>query len=146
MVRFYDMIEARTVDASDITLHGVHLGPQSVATVKLAPGANTYPIVLPANAAGRLIATSELFSNAAWKSLATVIVPAGPGQRPVLGNVLKSEKQGIAAGANTFALTADLQPFAGTNTNAPTSDTPASSIQLAVSNCAQACNVFVTLA
>lgn len=145
-MRFYDAIEARTIDADDFQIHGVHLGPQKVGNILVSTGANVYPITLPANSAGRLVATSEQFSNAAWKSTATVIVPGTPFQRPALGNILKSELQGLAAGGNVFAFTADLQPYANVNTNAATADPQPYSIQLAVSNCAQACNVFVTLA
>lgn len=145
-MRVYETIEARTIDAEDFTLHGIHLGPQPMGTIAVQTGSNVYPVPLKANAAGRLVAVSETFSNAAWKSLATVIVPAMPTQRPVLSNVVKSELQGIGTGGNTFAFTADLQPFANVNTSGPVTDTPPYSVQLAVSNCAQACNVFVTLA
>lgn len=135
------MLEARTIDAEDLTINNVHLGPQNVGNVSVRPGANVYPVALKANAAGRMVAVSETFSNAAWKSLATVIVPARPTQRPVLANVIKSELQA----GSPFAFTADLQPFANTNTNAATTDSPPYSIQLNVSNCAQACNVYFTL-
>lgn len=138
MVRLYDMIEASTIDAQDITLHGsYHLGPQKMANVAVSPGAQVYPILLKANASGTLMATSEMFTNAAWKSRATVIAPASNTQPVVIGNILKSELQGLANGGNTYAFSADLQ--AASNTSTPYS------IQLAVSNCAQSCNVFITL-
>ena len=142
-MKFYEQIEGSTIEAEDFVSHGQHIGTQKIGNVQIAPGANTYPIVLKPNVAGTLIATSELFANAAWKSSARVIVPALPTQRVVLGSVIKSELQGLVG--NTFAFTADLQPFANLNTNGPTSDSPPYSIQLAVANCAQACNVFITL-
>ena len=145
MVRLYDMVEAAQIDADDITIHGLHLGPQKMSTVVVAPGANVYPVPLKANTAGRLVAVSDVFSNAAWKSTASVIVPGRTNQRASLTSVNKSELQGFAAGANTFAFTADLQPVGNANTNAPVTDATPFSVQLAVSNCSQACNVYVTL-
>ena len=144
MVRIYEQVEAATIEAQDFLLHGIHLGPQSMANVVVSPGANVYPVVLKANVAGRLVATSELFPNAAWKSMASVIVPSTPNQRATLGSVIKSELQGLSG--NTYAFTADLQPVGNTNTNGPTNDAVPYSVQLAVSNCTQACNVFVTIA
>lgn len=143
-MRIYEQVEASTVEAQDFLLHGIHLGPQAMANVAVQPGANVYPVILKANVAGRLIATSELFPNAAWKSMASVIVPSYPTQRAALGPVMKSELQGLSG--NAYAFTADLQPVGNSNTNAATSDPVPYSVQLAVSNCAQACNVFVTLA
>ena len=144
MVRLYEQVEATTIEAQDFLLHGIHLGPQPLGNVSVTPGANVYTIQLRPNVAGTIVATSELFANAAWKSTARVIVPPTATQRPVVGNVLKSELQGLSG--NAFAFTADLQPIANTNTNGPTTDNPPFSIQLAVANCAQACNVFITLA
>lgn len=137
------MIEAATIDAQDITIQHQHLGPQSLGNISVTPGANVYPVPLKANVSGQLILTSELFSNAAWKSSGRVIVPATANQRAVLGPVIKSELHGLAG--NAWAFTADLQPVANLNTNEPTSDAVPFSVQLAVSNCAQQCNVFVTL-
>lgn len=145
-MRIYDSVEATTIDADDFTVHGIHLGPQPMTTVAVLPGANVYPVPLKANVAGRLVATCETFANAAWKSFASVIVPAKTTQRAVLANVLKSELQSTNPASNTYGFTADLQPVANTNTQAATSDAVPFSIQLAVANCAQACNVFVTLA
>lgn len=137
MVRFCEQIEANSIDAEHLTLHGIPLGPQRLANIAVSPGAQTYPILLRANAAGSLMATCEQFPNAAWRSRATVIVPAANTQPVVIGNILKSELQGTANGGNTYAFTADLQ--AASNTSPPYS------VQLAVANCAQACNVFVAL-
>lgn len=144
-MRFYDAVEARTIEAEDFMVHGVHLGPRRVASVSVAPGAQVYPITLSANAAGTLVASSEVFGNTAWKSTASVIVPPTANQRPMLTNVTKSELQGFGQNSNTFGFTADLQPFSNVNTNSPTADAPPFSIQLAVANCTQLTNVWVTL-
>ena len=137
------MLECATIDAQDINLHGLHLGPQSLGNIAVAAGAAVYPVPLKANISGHLVVASELFPNAAWKSSGRVIVPATASQRAVLGPVIKSELHGLAG--NAWAFTADLQPIANVNTNEPTSDPVPFAVQLMVSNCAQACNVFVTL-
>lgn len=145
-MKIYEQVEARTIEAEDFLTHGVHLGPQPLANITVLPGANVYPVALRANAAGRLVAVAETFGNAAWKSIATVIVPSQANQRPALSNILKSELQEVSAVSNAFGFTADLQPFGNVNTNSAVTDSPPRSIQLSVSNCAQMCNVYFTLA